>query len=470
MRSPPRHVAHVTPIPSRSRTPRHGRDRTAGRVCRVDVPEEAIAAAKRSIRDFVGIAFHGSGHDTGQTLASYLDVVGTAGDATIVGRGSADPPRAAFANGAFGHVRNYDDTFESVVVHPSCTAFPAALAATEATDGTGRDVLRGYVVGVDVLFRVGRSVAPSHWHGGWHSTATVGTFGATAAAATVFDLTAAETRRAFGRAGAFASGLKRNIGTMANPLHCGHAAGKGVEAALLARSGASADEAILDGEYGFGDVATEAGGYDPTAITDSDVTWAVRDIALKPYPSGVVTHSAMESLRTLVEREDLGPADVERVTATVDERVSDTIDEHDPRDAEAANVSYEFCLAAILRERDVGIAEFTDEYVRHPETREAMEKIELDPRPDPFGSNAAEASYGSRVVVETVDGRTFEAEMRTVPGGPSNPLPEERWRAKFYECAETMLDRPTAARAEEAVKRLEDRGALADLVAVARGG
>ncbi len=431
-----------------------------------DIPDEAIEHAKRSIRNFVGLALHGSVHPVGETVGSYLEALGAEGNATIIGGGSADPTQAAFANGTFGHVLEYDDTFESVVIHPSCTAFPAAFSATETIGATGRDLLTGYVVGADVTFRVGRSMAPTHWQSGWHATATIGVFGATAAAASVFDLGTDATTRALGLAGSFSAGLKKNIGTGANPIHCGHAAGNGVKAALLAREGADADGAIFEGEYGYGNVATRAESYDPSDIAAPTVEWAILDNALKPYPTGVVVHSAMESLRSILEREELELDDVERITATVDERVMDTIDQHDPKDAMAAVVSYEFGLGAVLRDRDVGVDEVTDEYVRDPETREAMAKVRLDPRPELFGKAEAEASYGARVTVETVDGETFEAEMRSAPGGPSNPLSEERWLKKFHACAETVLDRSSSERLADSIARLDDEGALKELTAL----
>lgn len=428
-----------------------------------DIPREAVDQAKRAIRDIAGLTIHGSHHGTGQTVMEYLSTLETGEPATVVGHGSANPPRAAFANGTFGHILNFDDTFESVVIHPTCTAFPAALAAAETVDGSGPDLLCGYIVGLDVTYRVGRSVAPTHWHHGWHSTATIGVFGATAASASIFDLSRAQTRRAFGIAGSFSSGLKKNIGTMTNPLHCGHAAQKGVEAAMLARNGADADPAIFEGEYGFGRVMTVGDSYDPSPIERSGIDWAVLDIAFKPYPSGVVTHSAMEALREILERESLPPGDVAGVTATVDERVMDTIDEHDPKDAAAANVSYEFCLAVILLEGDAGVHEFTDEYVQRATIREAMGKIHLDPRPDPFGSRGAEASYGARITVETVDGQTFTEEIRTAPGGPSNPVSEQRWREKFFECTDTVFERADAERIEDRILHLEEADTLSEL-------
>jgi 2-methylcitrate dehydratase PrpD len=433
-----------------------------------DAPDDAVARAKTAIRDVVGLALHGSGHETGALVADHLAALGGDGTATAVGHGVTDPVRAAFATGAFAHVLNYDDTFESVVIHPSTTAFPAALAAAETAGGTGRGLLAGYLVGLDASHRVGRAVAPTHWLRGWHATATVGTLGATAAAASVFGLDADATRRAFGVAASFASGLKRNIGTQTNPIHCGHAAGNGVEAALLARNGAGADPSILRGTYGFGTLATGGEGYDPAAVTDPDVAWAVRDLAFKPYPSGVVTHAAMEALRAIVDREDLAPDDVARITATVDEGVMDTIDQNDPQTATEATVSYEFCLAAVLRERDPGLAAFTDGYVRAPETRAQMAKVGLDPRPDPFGEHIAEASYGARVAVETTDGRQFAETVLETPGGPSNPLSEARLRAKFDECAGTVLDPAAADRVADAIDRLDTAGGLGGFLRAVR--
>lgn len=433
-----------------------------------EIPDDAIEHAKRSIRDFVGITIHGSGHANGELVASYLETIGTRGTATVIGQGTADPTRAAFANGTLGHTLNYDDTLESVVIHPSCTVLPATLATVEFDSGTGRDLLRGFVVGLDVISRVGGSVAPTHWHHGWHSTATIGIFGGTAAAAAVLDLSNEQIRNALGLAASFSSGLKKNIGTMANPIHCGHAAQKAVEAALLACEGAAADESILEGEFGYGNVMTVGDTYDPSPILDPSDEWAVMDNAFKPYPSGVVTHSAMEALLEILEREGLGPNDVENLTATVDERTMNTIDQHDPQNATEATVSYEFCLAAILRERDAGISEFTDKYVRDPETRRAMAKVELDPRADPFDSNEAEASYGARITIETTDGETYTNEIRSAPGGPSNPLPEERWRSKFYECAETVFDRDVAKDVEDAIMNLDDDRALPALIKAVR--
>jgi 2-methylcitrate dehydratase PrpD len=431
------------------------------------IPDDAVAHAKRSIRDYVGLCLYGSQHPVGETATRYVDLYSDGSDATILGHGTTSGPHAAFVNGATGHAVDYDDTFEAVVIHPSCTAFPAAFAAAELEGRSGRDLICGYVAGLDVLFRVGESLAPSHWHRGWHSTATVGVFGAAAAAGSVLNLAPNTLEQAFGLAASFASGLKKNSGTMGNPLHCAHAAQMGTVAALLAANGATADRAILKGRFGYGELATTEGGYTPERITDPTVEWAVLDNGFKPYPSGVVTHSAMEALRLIVERNTLTDDDVVSITVTVDEGVTDTIDESDPQTALEAMGSYEFCLAAILREGTVGVREFSDEYVREKRTREQMAKVCVEAETDPFDSATAEASYGSRVEVVTADGESFVESVLDAPGSPSNPLSEDRLRRKFFECAEYRLSRECAEAVEATVLSLEEPGMLDRLTELA---
>jgi 2-methylcitrate dehydratase PrpD len=159
-------------------------------------------------------------------------------------------------------------------------------------------------------------------------------------------------------------------------------------------------------------------------------------------------------LRQVVFEHDLSPADVSRVTVTLPEATSETLPHERPRDALQAKFSIEFCLAAILRERDAGLQEFTDAYVTAPETRAVMEKVSREYEASEF------AGYGGRVRVETTDGESFDAEEPLAPGTPTNPLPEERWRAKFEECAGAALSANAVATVQEAIEGFEEPGAL----------
>jgi 2-methylcitrate dehydratase PrpD len=433
-----------------------------------DVPADVREKATEAITDYVGVALFGSQHAVGEKIWAHVERVAGGDDATAFCRGTASPTGAALANGAFGHAVDYDDTFESIVIHPTSPVFAAALAAGEHADASGADVLTGYVVGVEAAFRTGHATYPSHYDNGWHSTGTVGTFGATAAAASVLDLSTDRTRHAFGIAASTSSSLKKNFGTMTKPYHAGHAAQMGVRAAMLAADGFTADTEVFEGPIGYGEVMTPGGTYDPTEITDGlGDTWAVTDIGYKPYPSGVITHAAMDALRDILVDEALAADDVERVTVALDDAASEMLHHEDPADALQAKFSIEFCLAAILRERDAGIREFTDEYLDAPETRAQMAKVDRAFEENLFGGNFA--NYAARVSVTTTDGTTYTAAEKHAPGSPNNPISDERMRAKFDECASVVLSDSDADAAYEAIQALHEPGALDRLKAAVSG-
>ena len=92
---------------------------------------------------------------------------------------------AAFLNGLAIHADDYDDTqlatlpdrVYGLLTHPTAPVLPAALALGEALGRTGADVLRAYVVGVEVETKISEAINPRHYDDGFHSTGTVGTIG-----------------------------------------------------------------------------------------------------------------------------------------------------------------------------------------------------------------------------------------------------------------------------------------------------
>jgi len=424
-----------------------------------DVPDEPRTKAKEAITDLVGVAVYGSHHEVGDQISAYVEAESPGDTATVFGRGSASATGAALANATFGHAVDYDDTFESIVLHPTSPVFSATLAAAEAVDATGADVLGAYLVGIEAAYRTGHSTYPAHYDNGWHSTGTCGTFGATAAAASVMDLSAEEVATAFGIAASASSALKKNFGTMTKPLHSGHAAQMGVRAAKLAEAGFTADGNVFEGDLGYGEVMTPDDSYDPSAITDGlGEEWAVLDIGYKPYPSGVITHAAMDAFREILIENDLEPDDVTRVVVSLDDAASKMLHHENPQTGLEAKFSIEFCLAAVLRERDPGIHEFTDDYVTDPATREQTAKVERDFKANLFGGDYA--NYAARITVETVAGETHTNEMIHAPGHPTNPISDERLRAKFDECTRDVLAEPDAEALYDAIWNLDAEGEL----------
>jgi len=424
-----------------------------------DLPPDVRDRATTLVRDLLGVALYGSRQPIGERIHSYVDLTAPGEWGTVIGTGTASPTGAALANGVFAHATDYDDTFESIILHPSAPVFPAALAAAEHVDATGRELLAGYVIGVDAAYRIGRAVFPAHYDHGWHATGTIGSFGAAAAAASILDQSAETVEHTVGIVASSSSSLLKNAGSMTKPLHAGHAAQMGLQAALLADEGFTATRGILDGPRGYGAVMTPGGEFDPSSVSgESGEEWAIRDVGIKPYPSGRITHAGMEALRTLMLEEDLTAADVTSVTVTLDDAAEKILTYEEPENQFEAKASIEFPHAAILREREAGVRLFTDEYITAEETREQMAKVERAFEADLFDDGYA--GYGARVAVETTGGRKLVAEEETAIGSPVNPLSEDRLQRKFDECASTVLDDDERERLENAIETLDSAESL----------
>ena len=90
-------------------------------------------------------------------------------------------PQAAPLNASMGHVLDFDDTLDpGGSVHPGVSVLGSVLAVCDSLEGVaGRDVLLAVALGLDVSCRLALA---STLDRGWHRTAAMGVFGATAAA------------------------------------------------------------------------------------------------------------------------------------------------------------------------------------------------------------------------------------------------------------------------------------------------
>src|SRR5439155_1325803 len=181
--------------------------------------------------------------------------------------------------------------------------FAAALAGAEAETADGGALVLAYVIGFEIDVALGIALNPGHYTRGWHATSTIGTLGCAAAASRLLGLDVNQTRHALGIAASMASGLKENFGSMTKPYHAGHAAQSGIRAAQLAREGLTASDAALEGRQGY--VAAFSGATLPADALDRLGTrWELTasGIAVKPYPSCALTHSAIDALPNELEQ------------------------------------------------------------------------------------------------------------------------------------------------------------------------
>ena len=220
--------------------------------------DEAVTqAASRALTDTLGVGLGGREDHASGIAAQWLAGAGGAPQATLWGRaGRATAADAAFLNAIQAHVLDYDDSSLNLRGHPSAILVSVALAVGETMNAAGADVLAAYAIGLEVSAKLSPALGPDHYFRGWHTSSTVGIFGATAVAARLFGLDEMQLRHAWGIAASQAAGLTRNFGTMTKALHIGNAARNGIVAAQLAKGGFTGDVDIFDGKGGFVDVYT----------------------------------------------------------------------------------------------------------------------------------------------------------------------------------------------------------------------
>ena len=134
---------------------------------------------------------------------------------------------ATFANGLLAHALDFDDWDASIHAgHPSSMVLSAALTPSETLGSSGRELLKAYVVGIEVIAKIAAN-APNLQDRGFHSTPVWGSLGATIAAASLLKLTPQKINAALGIASSACGGIHRQQGSMVKPFHAGHAARTG---------------------------------------------------------------------------------------------------------------------------------------------------------------------------------------------------------------------------------------------------
>ena len=409
-----------------------------------DAPDAARAQVRRAALDTIGVMLAGASEPVAAITRTVARVEGGAPLCTVLGTAlRTSPTWAALCNGAAGHAHDFDDTSFALLGHPSVPLLATALACGEAETADGADVLLAYLIGFEISTALGLALNPGHYTRGWHATTTLGTIGCTAAAARLLALDAAQTTHALGIAASLASGLKENFGSMTKPYHAGHAALNAVTATALARAGMTASASALDGSQGFA-AAFSGEKLPPGAFDELGREWQIvrSGIAVKPYPSCALTHSAIDALMALRTAHGITAEQVEDVEVGVNHVVPEVLRHPVPTNALERKFSMPYCAAAALGRGRVGIAEFTDGPVDDPGVASLVPRVRMVV--DTSMSDALEQHAWSRVTVRLKDGRTFAQGPRGASGHPDAPLTDAELREKFLGCAAGVLERRDA--------------------------
>ena len=430
------------------------------------MPPEAIDAAKVVILDGLAVSLAGSREQATRIIAEYALEMGGNPVSSVFGHGfKTSPPMAAFVNGVAGHVLDYEVMWHPAT-HATSPTLPGILALAESRGSTGRDIIAELVTGFEVQGRI-RVASADLSLGGFHPPGLVGVMGSAAAGSVMLGLDPQQTRMALGIAASRAGTVSANTGTMTKSTHCGNAGRMGLEAAMLAARGFTANASVIEHETGYAAVLFGDGFDLDAVIRDFGNPYRLVDpgVAIKKHPSQYGTHRGIDAALELQERQDVDPARISSVR--IETPVMRYVGRPYPETGLDGKFSFQYTVAAALLDRRIGIDTFTDEAVRRPEIREILDKTTVDMKQE-IPANFDEMWISVRV--EATDGQRYVTHCLKPLGIWGNPLSRDERLAKVRSCASRVRPETDTERMIEIVEDLEsaDSATVRELLDILR--
>ena len=438
-----------------------------------DFPPEAIIAAKGAIMDCLACMLAGSQESLADILCRYVAAEGAAPASSVVGRGfRTSAANAALVNGAMAHALDYDDITHITKTHPTAVLLPAALAVAEETGATGRDMLLGYMTGFEVACGVGEALSEAYYDDlGWHPTGPLGAIGSAAAASKIMALDPEQTAMAISLAASQASGLRQNFGTMTKPFHAGDAARAGVVSAKLVRDGFTASQDALEGRFGFIRAFSGGQGFNSDQVMEnleSKCYLVESGIEIKKYPCCGSAHLALDATFELLSQGAIDPQAVDKIEVMVDFDPPRSLIHSRPVSSLEGKFSMQYCLAAALLDKRVGLQSFSDGQVLRSEAQSLIPRIDMRRIPGNEGRPSWAEGY-NEVDVHLKDGTVLRQQAHRANSGALRGVTVDDIREKFRDCAAQSLSEATAAEVISRLDQLESADAISGLADLLRG-
>jgi 2-methylcitrate dehydratase PrpD len=364
---------------------------------------------------------------------------------------------AALLNGGLMHGLEFDDTHTASIVHGSAVLAPGALAVAQEEDAKGADLLRAYILGWEILVRIGLAAQGAFQARGFQVTSVGGALVAALQAAEILRLDEDRSVAALGIALSQASGVFEFLanGSSVKSMHPGWAAHAGVVAARLADAGLTGPETALDGRMGlfnqFANDGAAAVEHFAASLATLGRHWHITEAAYKFLPCCHYLHPYVEAL------DQLGTVTASEVCAVhclVAPGAAQIICEPWPRKqtpatGHEARWSLPIVVAARLVDGAIGHSTFSappSMRVRDLAERVTWSPLQVSAFPDRFEAE---------MTVTLSDGRQQRCRIDDVFGGTNRPASADQVKAKFRNNAALCLDAAAVARLEEAVETID---------------
>ena len=425
---------------------------------------DCVARVKQAIQDGIAVALAGCGEQPVAIGAAHAKYLGGTPQASVWGWGfKASVVQAANINAMATHVLDFEPMW-SPPTHSVSPTVPVALALAELQGATGKEIIAAVAKGIEIQGRLqyaGDQYVPEQLK--FHPPGVAGVLGSAIVASEMLGLDVNGMRHALGIAASRAGSLLANVGSMTKCTHCGTAAAAGLDAALLAQRGFTANPDVLEAHKGV--LATfYPDGFDDKRLLDYGKPWRVVDpgLAIKLFPSQFGTHFSITAGLD-IHTQAGGAARIRQVRMV--SPVMKYIDRPQPAAGLDGKFSLQYTAAAAMLDGKVSIGTFTDERLRRADMVDLLAKITLTQDPSIVGD-----FHRMHVAIEAdlADGSRVSAVCRGPKGAWGVPLEPSAHRDKLIDCCSRALPADKVDELIGLLERLEilDAGGVARLVAL----
>ncbi|MFM0720716.1 MmgE/PrpD family protein [Paraburkholderia strydomiana] len=433
------------------------------------IPEEVIRRIKLLILDSAGCALYAASLPWSRILQDSLAAVDTSKGSRVWGTNQQlSAPHAVLVNGSQVQGFELDDVHRQGVLHVGAVVLPALIAIAEGKPGiTGRGFLAAAVAGYEIGPRVGICMGPEHIAQGWHSGATVGVFSSASGAARALGLSADQTVHALGIAGTQASGLMAaQYGAMVKRMHAGRASQSGLYGALFAAKGFTGIINVLESEYGgfCTTLSRSTDRFDKGQLTAGlGQVWQTMGIALKFYSCVASNHTTLDAIRLMQAERPFGAGDVEKVIVHGSQVTMDHVGwKYVPQGLTSAQLNLPYCVATLLLDGDVFVAQFTEDMVADPDRMRIAEKVEVRHDAE-ITARGSKSRHMVHVEVLLKDGTSLKRTVEAGRGNEKDFASEEEVVAKFMKLSKQAIPEEQAKRLVDFILNLDQQASVGEL-------
>ncbi len=419
---------------------------------RRSLDDECIRRVRTAIKDGVAVALAGSRQPPVKIVTGHLRSLGGLPQASIWGGSrKASVVQAAYVNSVATHVLDFEPMW-SPPTHAVSPTVPVAFALAEWLQLSGVQVIVAVAKGLEIQGRLqyaGDQYVPEDLK--FHPPGVAGVIGSAVVAADLLGLDALTLQHAIGIAASRAGALLANVGSMVKATHCGTAAAAGLDAALLAKQGFTANPDVLEAPRGFIDTYYP-GQFDEQRLLDYGKPWRVVDpgLAIKLFPSQFGTHYGITAGLEL-HRALQGRSGIRRVRMV--SPVMKYVNRPQPATGLDGKFSLQYTTAAALLDGAVRIDTFTDERRFRPDIVGLLDKFELQQDATIPGDFHA---MHVTVEAELEDGTRHTAICRGPRGSWGVPMDERDHQAKLDDCLQHGLPGKNGVALLERLSRLDE--------------